>query len=161
LLNELPSHAGEKGVFDIKASLLTFLPLSAISHDAQALQEKYLAPIQARVDDGDCPPGLRKQYELQLGHIKAQAPSHEIALLPSIDFSLGERDDLGNSRSPVDPPPTVPNPKRKHATFVSFFNRPFSRGSIVRIEDLPLFIVNRRSTMVYSTSSLVILLITL
>ncbi|KAI0280314.1 alcohol oxidase, partial [Russula aff. rugulosa BPL654] len=105
-------HAGEKGIFDIKASLLTFLPLSSISHDAQALQEKYLAPIQARIDGGDCPPGLRKQYKLQLGHIKAQAPSHEIALVPSIAFSL------------------VPDPKRKYATFMSFSNRPFSRGSI-------------------------------
>jgi hypothetical protein len=102
MLNELPSHAGEKGVFDIKASLLTFLPLSAISHDAQALQEKYLAPIQARIDGGDCPPGLRKQYKLQLAHINAQAPNHEIALLPSIAFSLGERDSLGNPPSPAD-----------------------------------------------------------
>jgi len=117
--------------------LLTFLPLSAISHDAQALQEKYLAPIQARIDGGDCPPGLRKQYKLQLGHIKAQAPSHEIALLPSITFSL------------------VPGPKRKYATFMSFLNRAFSRGSIV-----PPFIASQRSTMVYSISSLVILLIT-
>jgi hypothetical protein len=103
MLNELPSHAGEKGVFDIKASLLAFLPLSAISHDAQALQEKYLASIQARIDGGDCPPGLWKQYKLQLGHIKAQAPSHEIALLPSIAFSLGERDSLGNPPGPSDP----------------------------------------------------------
>jgi hypothetical protein len=103
MLNGLPSHAGEKGIFDIKASLLAFLPLSAISHDAQALQEKNLAPIQARIDGGDCPPGLRKQYKLQLGHIKAQAPSHEIALLPSITFSLGERDSLGNPLSTADP----------------------------------------------------------
>ena len=92
MLNELPSYAGKKGIFDIKITLLTFLPLSAISHDAQTIQEKYLAPVQARIDDGDCSPGLRKQYELQLGHIRAQAPSHEIALLPSIAFSLGKRD---------------------------------------------------------------------
>jgi hypothetical protein len=103
MLNELPSHAGKKGVFNIKASLLTFLPLSAISHDAQTLQEKYLAPIQSRMDGGDCPPGLRKQYKLQLGHIKAQAPSHEIALVPSIAFSLGERGSLWNPPSPADP----------------------------------------------------------
>jgi hypothetical protein len=103
MLNELPSHAGEKGVFDIKASLLTFLPLSAVSHDAQALQERYLAPIRARIDGGDCPPALRKQYKLQLGHLKAQAPSHEIALLPSIAFSLGERDSFENTTCPADP----------------------------------------------------------
>ena len=102
MLNELPSHAGQRGIFDIKASLLTFLPLSAISHDAQALQEKYLAPIQAHIDGDECPPGLRKQYKLQLEHIKARAPSHEIALLPSIAFSLGERDNPGNPPSPPD-----------------------------------------------------------
>jgi len=77
--------------------LLTFLPLSAISSDAQALQEKYLAQIQARIDGGYCPPGLQKQYKLQIEHIKVQAPSHEIALLPSILFSLGEQGSLGNS----------------------------------------------------------------
>ena len=102
MLNELPSHAGEKGLLDIKASLLTFSPLSAISHDAQALQEKYLASIRARVDDGDYPPGLWKQYKLQLEHITAQAPSHEIILYPSIGFTLGERRSLGNRRSPAD-----------------------------------------------------------
>ena len=103
--NELPSQAGKKSVFDIKASLLTFLPLSTISHDAQAIQEKYLAPIQTRVDGSDYPPALRKQYKLQLEHIKAQAPSHEIILLPSIAFSLGERHSLGNRPSPADPHP--------------------------------------------------------
>ena len=65
MLNEL-SHAGEKGVFDIKASLLTFLPLSAISHDAQALQEKYLAPIQARIDGDDF--RIHNQRFRRIGH---------------------------------------------------------------------------------------------
>ena len=79
-LNTIPSHAGERGLFDVKSSTLAFLPLSAISQDAQAVQEKYLAHIQARVDGDDCPPGLRKQYRLQLEQIKARIPSHEIAL---------------------------------------------------------------------------------
>lgn len=103
MLNELPSYAGKKGLLDIKASLLAFLPLSAISHDAEALQQKYLAPIRARINGGDCPAGLRKQYGLQLEHIKAQAPSHEVLLLPCIAFSLGERDSLGNPHSSADP----------------------------------------------------------
>ena len=96
MLNAASSHTGELGLFDLKASLLTFLPLSAISPDAQAVQDKYLAPIQARIDGGDCPPGLRKQYTLQLEQIKAQIPSHEIALFPSIGLLLGKRDGLGN-----------------------------------------------------------------
>ncbi|KAH9990439.1 GMC oxidoreductase-domain-containing protein [Russula vinacea] len=105
-------HAGERGLLDAKSSILTFLPLSAISPDAQAVQGKYLAPIQARIDGGDCPPGLRKQYRLQLEQIKARTPSHEIALFQSIGMWL------------------VPDPKKKCATFMSMSNHPFSRGSI-------------------------------
>lgn len=99
MLNAILSHAGEKGLFDLKSSILTFSPLSAISPDAQTVQEKYLAPIRARIDRGDCPPGLRKQYELQLENIKAQTPSHEIALVQSIGMWSGERDSLGNPPS--------------------------------------------------------------
>jgi hypothetical protein len=102
-LNATSSHAGERGLFDAKSSILTFLPLSAISPDAQAVQEKYLSPIQARIDGGDCPPGLRKQYKLQLEQIKARTPSHEIALLQSIGMWLGKRDGL-------ETPPSSPHP---------------------------------------------------
>jgi hypothetical protein len=77
---------------------LTFLPLPAISPDAQAVQEKYLALIQARIDGGDCLPGLRKQYKVQLEQIKAQAPSHEVIFFQSFGWS-GERDRLGIARS--------------------------------------------------------------
>ena len=91
----MPSYAGEKVIFDMKHPLVAFVPLSAISPHAQALQEKYLAPIQAQIDSDDCPPGLRKQYKLQLEHIKAQSLSHEIILIQSIGFSLGEQDSLG------------------------------------------------------------------
>ncbi|KAH9988154.1 alcohol oxidase [Russula vinacea] len=105
-------HAGERGLFDVKSSTLAFLPLSAMSSDAQAVQEKYLAPIQARIDGGDCPPGLRKQYKLQLEQIKARIPSHEIALFQFHGSWL------------------VPDPKKKYATFWSILNHPFSRGSI-------------------------------
>jgi hypothetical protein len=88
----VPSHAGERSFFDMKATLLTFVPLPALSPNAQDTQEKYLAPIQARIDAEDCPPGLRKQHRLQLEHIKAQIPSHEIILVQSSGFSLGKRD---------------------------------------------------------------------
>jgi len=77
------------------ASLLAFFPLSAVSPNAQALDEKYLEPIRARIDGGDCPPGLRKQYELQLEQLKVQAPSHEILLFPCIGFSLGKGENRG------------------------------------------------------------------
>jgi hypothetical protein len=99
MLNAVSSHAGEKSLVDVKSSMMTFLSLSAISPDAQVVQEKYLAPIQARIDSGDCPPGLRKQYEMQLEQIRAQTPSHEIILFPGIGWLLGERDRFGNPRS--------------------------------------------------------------
>jgi len=91
---------------------MTFVPLSAISPDAQTLQEKYLASIRARIDIGDCPPGLQKQYKLQLEHIEAQIPSHEMTIMQSIGFAV------------------APEPKRKYVTFMSMLNHPFSRGSI-------------------------------
>ncbi|KAI9507317.1 alcohol oxidase [Russula earlei] len=100
-------HAGEKGVFDTKPALMAYAALSVISPDAQTLQAKYLASIQARIDAGDYPPGLQKQYKLQLEHIKAQVPSHEIILHPS-----------------------TPDPTRKYACLMSMSNNPFSRGSI-------------------------------
>ena len=67
------------------------------------MQEKYLAPIQARIDDGDCPLGLRKQYKLQLERIKARTPSHEIALFQSIGMWLGKRDDFRTPPSSTHP----------------------------------------------------------
>jgi hypothetical protein len=101
-LNAIPSHAGERGLFDAKSSTLTFLPLSAISPDAQAVQEKYLSPIQARIDGGDCPPGLRKQYKLQLEQIKARTPSLEIALFQFNPRWLGKCD-VGSPHSSTHP----------------------------------------------------------
>src|SRR5260221_697461 len=109
MFDKVQSHAGEKGLFDMKPALMSFVPLSAISLDAQVLQEKYLVSIQARIDAEDCPRGLQKQYKLQLEHIKAQAPSHEILLLQSIGFSLGKGDSLGRSFGSLNPhqkPPT-------------------------------------------------------
>jgi hypothetical protein len=83
----------------MKSSLMTFVPLSAISPDAQTLQEKYLASIRARIDIGDCPPGLQKQYKLQLEHIEAQIPSHEMTVMQSIGFAVGKRDGFGDRRT--------------------------------------------------------------
>jgi hypothetical protein len=108
------SHAGERGLFDVKSSTLAFLPLSAMSSDAQAVQEKYLAPIQARIDGGDCPPGLRKQYKLQLEQIKARIPSHEIALFQFHGSWLGKCD-IGSppgSTRPYSPHQQSPIPRK-------------------------------------------------
>jgi len=74
----IPSRAGEKSVFDTATNVMSFAPLSAITPEARALQDKYLASIRARVDSGTYPPGLRKQYEIKLEHVKAQVPSCEV-----------------------------------------------------------------------------------
>ena len=78
---------------------MSFNPLSTLSPDAQALQEKYLASIRARVETGDCPPGLRKQYKLQLERIKTQAPSHEVVLAQMLGFWMRKRDSLSHQPS--------------------------------------------------------------
>lgn len=90
MLSDVWSHAGEKTLFDMKPSLITFVPLSAISPDAEAIQEKHLTSIKTRIDAEECLPGLRKQYKLQLESIMAGAPSHEILLLQSIRSFPGE-----------------------------------------------------------------------
>jgi hypothetical protein len=87
----IQSHAGEISTFDTAANLVAFAPLHSISPEAQALQDKYLASIRARIDSGRCPPGLRKQYELQLEHIKAEIPSCEVMLMPTFSFFKRER----------------------------------------------------------------------
>lgn len=106
-------RAGEQTVFDTAANLMAFVPLSAITPEARDLQDKYLASIRTRIDSRSYPPGLRKQYEVQLEHLKAQIPSCEVMLLPFY--------------SVVRP---VPDPNRKYATITSLTNHPLSRGSI-------------------------------
>ena len=89
------SRAGKESVFDTSPNLLTFAPLSSITPEAQALQDKYLASIRARIDSGSYPPGLRKQYELQLEHIKAQLPSCELMLVPAFSMVKRKRKRVG------------------------------------------------------------------
>ncbi|KAI0306213.1 hypothetical protein B0F90DRAFT_1808660 [Multifurca ochricompacta] len=96
--------AGEKGVFDMATYLMAFMPLSAITPDAQGLQKKYLASIQARIAAGDYPSGLKKQYQLQLDHIKAEIPSHEFVVMQRCSFRYSapdlKRKDINPSINP-------------------------------------------------------------
>jgi hypothetical protein len=79
----IPSRAGETSAFDMAANVMSFAPLSTFTSEAQALQDKYLASIRARIDSGSYPSGLRKQYEVQLEHVEAQLPSCELILVPA------------------------------------------------------------------------------
>ncbi|KAH8983419.1 alcohol oxidase [Lactarius hatsudake] len=106
-------RAGETSAFDMAINLMSFAPLSTITPEAQALQDKYLASIRARVDSGDYPPGLRKQYEVQLEHIKAQIPSCEFLLV--------------QARSVMR---VVQNTPGKYIAIGCLMNHPLSRGTI-------------------------------
>jgi hypothetical protein len=112
---------------------MTFLPLSAISPDAEAVQEKYLATVRARLETDEYPPGLRKQYRLQLEHIKAKVPCHEVVLFQSVGFLIRKPDSFSLIR--ISSPLTIaaPDPKRKYVSFLPMMNQPFSRGTIVRV----------------------------
>lgn len=135
----IPSHAGESTAFDTASNLLAFAPLSAISPEAQALQDKYLASIRARIDSGSCPAGLRKQYELQLEHIKAQIPSCEVMLVPAFSFFRRKHQRYGLLYSCLLIPccKAVPDPNKKYAAIACLMNHPLSRGSIVRVSTSP------------------------
>ncbi|KAI0248897.1 alcohol oxidase [Lactifluus subvellereus] len=100
-------HAGEQSILDMRIALMTFVPLSAMSPDAEAVQEKYLASVRARIEADEYPPGFGET------NIKARVPSHEMVLVPSVGFFT-----------------TAPDPKRKYVSFMPMMNQPFSRGSI-------------------------------
>ncbi|KAH9023899.1 alcohol oxidase [Lactarius pseudohatsudake] len=106
-------RAGETTAFDMAVNLMSFVPLSTVTPEARALQDKYLASIRARIDSGDYPPGLRKQYEVQLDHIKAQIPSCEFMLV--------------QARSVLRP---VQDASGKYIAIGCLLNHPMSRGSI-------------------------------
>ncbi|KAI9439676.1 alcohol oxidase [Lactarius indigo] len=108
-------RAGETTVFDMAINLMSFVPLSTITPEAQALQDKYLAPIRARIDSGEYPPGLRKQYEVQLEHIKAQIPSCEFMLAQFVHPNAEQ---------------AVQNAPGKYVAAGCMINHPLSRGSI-------------------------------
>jgi len=88
----VPSRAGETSNLDMVANRISFSPLSALTPESQALQDKYLAPLRARMDSGSYPPGLRKQYEVQLEHLRSQVPSCEVLMAQSFSLSARKRD---------------------------------------------------------------------
>ncbi|KAH9915856.1 alcohol oxidase [Fomitopsis serialis] len=102
-----------KGALNLRTVNLTFVPLQSICPDADEMQSTLSSTILAGVTENKYPPGLRKQYELQLKHLKNQLPSMEIMLLPT----------------PIVPVPTI-HPERKHISLCFGMNSPFSRGTI-------------------------------
>jgi hypothetical protein len=140
--NALPSHAVEWGLFRREVLYLDILPLSAISPDALAVQEKYLNPIQARIDGGDRP---------GCGSSIWNKSRHELRATKSFCFSPLACGWVSVMASETHPAPAAllnptNSPKEKYASFMSLSKHPFSPGSIVRIRHLS-FIVIERSTL--------------
>lgn len=62
----------------------TFVPLKTISPDAVAVQGALYKSIEAGISANKYPKGLKKQYEIQLEHIKNAEPSCELIGFPGL-----------------------------------------------------------------------------
>ncbi|KZT63567.1 GMC oxidoreductase [Daedalea quercina L-15889] len=106
-------HPSGKGALNVLTTSMTFLPLNSICVDAVKLQQTLSETIRAGIARGAYPSGLRKQYELQLKHIRDRVPSLEVMLVP---------------RPIVRPEKPVAG--KQHVTLGFALNSPFSRGTI-------------------------------
>ncbi|KAJ7708735.1 GMC oxidoreductase [Mycena rosella] len=102
-----------KGVFATCPASIAFVPLASISPASEALQKSVFESINAAVSSQQISPGLRKQYLLQLEHLKEKQPSCEFILSPRYM-----------------PGPKPPLPGQQYVTVSGLINHPFSRGSI-------------------------------
>lgn len=87
-----------------------FAPLRAISDKAQAIIEKKRARFAKEADH--YPPGLRKQYELQLQYLESDRD-------PDVEYMV----------SAAGPP--APEPDKPYISVVTNLTHPWSRGTIV------------------------------
>ncbi|KAH9934342.1 alcohol oxidase [Fomitopsis serialis] len=106
-------HASGKGALNVWTTSLTFLPLNSVCVDADKLQRTLSDTILDGIKRNAYNSGLRKQYELQLKHIRDHVPSLEIMLLPRPIVR-----------------PEKPDVNQKHITLGLALNSPFSRGTI-------------------------------
>ncbi|ESK96770.1 gmc oxidoreductase [Moniliophthora roreri MCA 2997] len=100
---------GKNSVFGLGLTSVTFVPLSSFTPDAASLQEKLVESVRSK----SASPGLTKQLEIQLEHIKAQEPSCELLVGPTFNSE-----------------PNPPKPDRKYLTLCNLLNHPISRGTI-------------------------------
>lgn len=106
-------HPQGKGALNLATVCLAFLPLAAISKDAERLQRTVSDTILSNIRDGKYPSGLQKQYEIQLKHLEQNVPSLEVMCSPG----------------PIVPPSRL-DVNKKHVTIGFALNSPFSRGTI-------------------------------
>ncbi|KAJ7162668.1 alcohol oxidase [Mycena crocata] len=101
------------GVYAICPTSITFVPLVSISPSHEALQNSVAKSINEVVTSKQISPSLKKQYEIQLKHLKNKEPSCEFILSPGYMPGIN--------------PPT---PGKRYLTINVFINHPFSRGAI-------------------------------
>ncbi|KAJ7159321.1 alcohol oxidase [Mycena crocata] len=101
------------GVYAICPTSITFVPLAAVSPGHETLQKSVQKSIAEVIASKQISPSLKKQYEIQLKHLKNREPSCEFILGPGYVLGLN--------------PPTQ---GKRYLTISVFSNHPFSRGTI-------------------------------
>ncbi|KAJ7777208.1 alcohol oxidase [Mycena metata] len=101
------------GVFATGSSTcMTFVPLESISPIPDILQKSIIQSIDDSVSSTQISLALKKQYEIQLKHLRDGEPTCEFILSPRLVPGLN------------------PPPGKQYITASGFINHPFSRGSI-------------------------------
>ncbi|KAJ7615326.1 GMC oxidoreductase [Roridomyces roridus] len=116
-------HAQGLGAHRAGITSLAYLPLSAATPDAPALIERVAAGIEAQVEAGGMPPGLREQYELQIARLRDDSlPDLQLIAVPMSKAT--KLFDWCGYRI------TLPEPGKTYFTMTPILNHPFSRGTI-------------------------------
>ncbi|GBE82660.1 Dehydrogenase citC [Sparassis crispa] len=113
IAKQLMLNAEGRSLLNLCPVSLTFVPIDAVCPDTATVQETHLQKIRSGIEADVYPEGLKKQYQVQLDLLERKVPDLEIILGPG---------------SLVQFP--VPDPKKKHISFVYGLNAPFSRGTI-------------------------------
>ncbi|KAF9475239.1 alcohol oxidase [Pholiota conissans] len=104
-----------KGALAMAPTVMSFLPLSTVSPDAETLHQDLKKTINEGITTGRYSPALQKQFKLQLENIDGGHPNTEMVLVQGF----------------VTPPIVAgPEPGKKYVTMSCFLNHPFSRGTI-------------------------------
>ncbi|KAL6307966.1 alcohol oxidase [Sparassis latifolia] len=114
IAKQLMLNAEGRSLLNLCPVSLTFVPIDAVCPDTATVQETHLQKIRSGIEADVYPEGLKKQYQVQLDLLERKVPDLEIILGPGSLVHM----------------PAVPDPKKKHISFVYGLNAPFSRGTI-------------------------------
>ncbi|RXW15191.1 hypothetical protein EST38_g10664 [Candolleomyces aberdarensis] len=116
-------HSEGKGLHRTGLTSFAFLPLTARDPVGTAkLIENLEKDIKERIDRGEIPPALAKQYEIQLATLKDDGlPDMELIIFPGYFM-----------------PKEAPAPGKRFVSMLIALNHPISRGTIHAKSDNPL-----------------------